>query len=124
MRREEVGVRNETGNTVKCLLFLILMAKAFVVMLFVPISLMPHRQKTACAKRGAEFPGFSAPKKMVGIILYERNRPATAKVYSEVASTQAEHSSGVCLVQLPWCTVVSGQIDLNTGGGAGMRQPR
>jgi len=42
-----------------------------------------------------------------------------AKVYSEAASTQAEQSSGECLVQLPWCTVVSGQIDLNTGGEVG-----
>ena len=48
-----------------------------------------------------------------------------AKVYSELASTQAVQSSGDAHdVAVPRCTVVSGQIDLNTGGGAGMRQPR
>ena len=61
---------------------------------------------------------------MGNIILYARNTPqggrrVLAKVYSEAASTQAEQSSGECHVQLPWCTVVSGQIDLNTGGEVG-----
>ena len=60
------------------------------------------------------------------IILYERNKGACldtaapvdnqAKVYSEVASTQAEQSNGERRVRLPRCTVVPGQIDLNTGG--------
>jgi len=53
------------------------------------------------------------------IILYARNRPAIAEVYSEAASRQAEQSSGERRVRLPWCTVVSGQIDLNTGGAEG-----
>jgi hypothetical protein len=44
-------------------------------------------------------------------------------VYSEAASTQAEQSNGECQVQLLWCTVVSGQIDLNTGGGAVRANP-
>jgi len=57
--------------------------------------------------------------KMMSIILYERNKGAVRTVYSEAASMQAEHSSGECPVQLPWCTVVSGQIDLNTGGVVG-----
>ena len=56
---------------------------------------------------------------MRDIILYERNKGAIAKVYSEVASTQAEQSNGERLVRLPWCTMVSGQIDLNTGGAVG-----
>ena len=38
------------------------------------------------------------------------------KVYSELASTQAEESNGERDLRLPWCTVVSGQVDLNTGG--------
>jgi hypothetical protein len=41
------------------------------------------------------------------------------EVYSEVASTQAGQSSGERPVRLPWCTVVSSQIDLNTGGEVG-----
>jgi len=41
------------------------------------------------------------------------------KVYSEAASTQAEQSSGERRVRLPRCTVVSGQIDLHTGGEEG-----
>jgi len=36
----------------------------------------------------------SAPLKMRAIILYERNKVAMRTVYSEAASTQAEHSSG------------------------------
>jgi hypothetical protein len=36
----------------------------------------------------------SAPTKMGNILLYGRNKGAMAKVYSEVASTQAEQSSG------------------------------
>jgi len=67
-------------------------------------------------ENGAESPASGAPMKIRNIILYERNRGALGTVYSEAASTQAEQSSGECLVQLPWCTVVSGQIDLNTGG--------
>ena len=41
-----------------------------------------------------------------------------AIVYSELASTQAEQSNGDApkTGAVPWCTVVSGQIDLNTGG--------
>jgi hypothetical protein len=42
-----------------------------------------------------------------------------AKVYSEAASTQAEQSNGERPVRLPRCTVVSGQIDLDTGGVVG-----
>ena len=57
-----------------------------------------------------------APTKMGIIILYERNKGAVGKVYSEAASTQAEQSSGERLVRLPWCTMVFGQIDLDTGG--------
>ena len=56
------------------------------------------------------------PRRTRAIILYERNRPAIAKVYSEVTSTQAVQSNGGRLMRLPQCTVVSGQIDLNTGG--------
>jgi hypothetical protein len=65
---------------------------------------------------GTESHTSGAPEKMGIIILYKRNKGAMLKVYSEAASTQAEQSSGECHVQLPWCTVVSGQIDLNTGG--------
>jgi hypothetical protein len=39
-------------------------------------------------------PASGAPKKMRIIILYERNKDAMAKVYSEAAGTQAEQSSG------------------------------
>ena len=56
------------------------------------------------------------PRKSRAIILYERNRPAFAKVYSEVTSTQAVQSNGERHVRLPKCTMVSSQIDLNTGG--------
>jgi len=70
-------------------------------------------------ENAAESHPSSAPVKMRDIILYERNRPATAKVYSEVASMQAEQSNGERHVRLPRCTVVSGQIDLNTGGEVG-----
>ena len=38
------------------------------------------------------------------------------KVYSELASTLAEESNGERDLRLPWCTVVSGQVDLNIGG--------
>jgi len=56
----------------------------------------------------------------MGIIIFnERNKGAMRTVYSEAASMQAEQSSGECHVQLPWCTVVSGQIDLTTGGEEG-----
>ena len=61
--------------------------------------------------------------KMGAIILYERNKGAMMTVYSEAASTQAEQSSGDAwrcgAIAVPWCTVVSGQIDLNTGGVVG-----
>jgi hypothetical protein len=56
------------------------------------------------------------PRKSRAIILYERNGSAFAKVYSEVTSTQAVQSNGERQVRLPKCTMVSGQIDLNTGG--------
>lgn len=59
------------------------------------------------------------PRRSRAIILYERNRPAIAKVYSEATSTQAVHRNGERLMRLPQCTVVSGQIDLNTGGARG-----
>jgi hypothetical protein len=40
-----------------------------------------------------------------------------APVYSEAAGTQAVRSIGDALTKrLPWCTVVSGRIDLNIGG--------
>jgi hypothetical protein len=45
-------------------------------------------------ENGAESHPSSAPTKIGIIILYERNKGATAKVYSEAASTQAEQSSG------------------------------
>lgn len=54
-----------------------------------------------------------------GIICYARNRRAMVEVYSEAASRQAEQSSGERRVRLPRCTVVSGQIDLPTGGEEG-----
>jgi hypothetical protein len=64
-----------------------------------------------------------APKKIAAIILYERNGGAgldeldhQAAVYSEAASTQAVQSNGERDLRLPRCTMVSGQIDLNTGG--------
>ncbi|MCL4528058.1 MAG: hypothetical protein M1282_01435 [Chloroflexi bacterium] len=61
---------------------------------------------------------------MAGIILNERNRGA-AKVYSEKAGTQAEESNGDALnKRLPWCTVVSGQIDLKIGGACIASVPR
>jgi len=53
--------------------------------------------------------------KIRNIILYERNRGALGTVYSEAASTQAEQSNG----WRPGATVVSGQIDLTTGGEVG-----
>ncbi len=56
------------------------------------------------------------PRRSRAIILYERNSPVSTKVYSEAASTQAVQSNGERLMRLPKCTVVSGQIDLNTGG--------
>ena len=64
----------------------------------------------------AESHTSGAPVKMGVVILYKRNRGAMAIVYSEAASTQAEQSSGECLVQLPRCTVVSDQNDVSTGG--------
>ena len=40
-----------------------------------------------------------------------------AKVYSEVAGMQAEKSNGEARdSRFPWCTVVSGRIDLRIGG--------
>jgi hypothetical protein len=45
-------------------------------------------------ENGAESHPSSAPTKMGNILLYGRNKGAMAKVYSEVASTQAEQSSG------------------------------
>jgi len=61
----------------------------------------------------------SAPTKS-GLIYHKRNRRrAIGTVYSEAASTQAEQSSGERLVRLPRCTMVSGQIDLPTGGVVG-----
>ena len=56
------------------------------------------------------------PRRSRAIILYERNCLAIGKVYSEAASTQAVYRNGERLMRLPQCTVVSGQIDLNTGG--------
>jgi len=38
------------------------------------------------------------------------------KVYSELASTQAVQSNGERVKRLPYCTMVSGQFDLNIGG--------
>jgi hypothetical protein len=49
----------------------------------------------------------------------KQGRLRIAKVYSEVASAQAEESNGERRVRLPQCTVVVGQIDLNTGGVVG-----
>jgi hypothetical protein len=43
-------------------------------------------------------------------------RSTTSGSILHLASTQAVQSNGERVKRLPWCTVVSGQIDLNTGG--------
>jgi len=73
-------------------------------------------RKMLDAKRAAESPASSARTKMGSSFYTRETRVQPAKVYSEAASTQAEQSSGERLVRLPRCTVVFGQIDLNTGG--------
>jgi hypothetical protein len=45
-------------------------------------------------ENAAESPASSAPTKKGMVILYERNKGAIEKVYSEAASMQAEESSG------------------------------
>jgi len=70
-------------------------------------------------QNAAESPASSARAKIASDHFIrekrERKRRPT-KVYSEVASTQAVQSNGERLMRLPQCTMVSGQIDLNTGG--------
>ena len=58
----------------------------------------------------------SAPKKIARDYFIREKPPSKAKVYSEAAGTQAVHRNGERLMRLPKCTMVSGQIDLKTGG--------
>jgi hypothetical protein len=67
----------------------------------------------------AESRKSTAPEKMSEPSFYTRETRAqltTAKVYSEVASTQAVQSNGERVKRLPYCTMVSGQFDLDIGG--------
>ena len=62
-----------------------------------------------------------APMKMRDIIFYERNRRALGQYTPKRQARKLPfgQSSGERYVRLPRCTVVSGQIDLPTGGVAG-----
>jgi len=76
-------------------------------------------------ENAAESHTSGAPRKMYEPSFFARETRARddvsrrarqpAEVYSEAAGTQAEKSNGDD-ESLPWCTVVSGRIDLNIGG--------
>jgi hypothetical protein len=67
-------------------------------------------------KNGDETHLSSAAQRWGDIIYTRETGTLIAKVYSEVASPQAEQSNGEYHVRLPRYTVAFGQIDLGTGG--------